>query len=124
MQRLTVLVVGLAFVANLQARHHYFHSATLLSIEQERGAAQVYVIDSPLGIFTVRYNRTVVHSSPRLSLGLIRVSIEPQASVGDKVYLLESNDREYGATILVRKGHAPLLLCLRLNLKCGIFKMA
>ena len=106
MQRLAVLIIGLAFVANLQAKHHYFHSATLLSIE-ERGAAQEYVIDSPLGVFTVRYNGTVFHSSPRLSLGPIRVSIEPQASRGDETYLLDSNDSEYRLTILLRRGHPP-----------------
>jgi hypothetical protein len=120
MQWLTVLVVGLAFVPYLQARHQYFHSATLLSIEQERGAAQEYVIDSPLGIFTVRYNRTVLYSSPRLSLGPIRVSIESQANPADKAYFLDSNDREYSATILVRNGHPPPPPVSRLNLNCGI----
>jgi hypothetical protein len=106
MQRHSVLVIGLAFVANLQAKHHFFHSATLLSSE-ECGATQEYVIDSPLGIFTVRHNRTVLHSSPRFSLGPITISIESQARPGDETYLLDSNDREYRATILVRNDRPP-----------------
>ena len=109
MQRLTTLVVALSSVAvvDLTAKSHYFHSATLLSIEQQRDATRVYVIDSPLGIFTVRYQRTALHSFPRLSVGPIRISIEPQASPGDKAYLLDTNEREYRTTILARKAHPP-----------------
>ena len=109
MQRLAAVAVGLTIVtvADLEARDHYFHSATLLSIEQQRDAAQIYVIDSPLGIFSVRYNRTALRSYPRLSLGPIRISIEPQAIPGDKAYLLDTSGKEYRTTILMQKAHPP-----------------
>ncbi len=106
MERLAGLVLALTFAGGLQGKHHYFHSAQLLSIEQERGV-QRYIVDSPLGIFTVRYNPTAFRHSPRLGLGPIRVSIERNARIGDEIYLLDPYDKEYKATILVRQGHPP-----------------
>ena len=104
MERLAGLVLALTMV--LQGEHHYFHSAKVVSIEQQRGV-QLYVIDSPLGIFTVRYNQTAFHRSPRITVGPIMVSIKRTSEIGDEVYLLDPYDKEYKATILARKGHPP-----------------
>jgi hypothetical protein len=106
MVRLAGLALAITMVAVVHGEHHYFHSAKVVSIEQQRGV-QLYVIDSPLFIFTARYNQTAFHRSPRITVGPIRVSIKRSSEIGDEVYLLDPYDKEYKATIVARKGHPP-----------------
>ncbi len=96
---LAVLIVGAA-----QGRTHYFHQAKLNSIQQT-GHEFLYSIDSPLGLFTVRYKAG--HRIPRLNIGPIDVSIDPKAQAGDPMYFSDEKNKQYRAIIVERKSHPP-----------------
>ena len=100
-----VLVIALTLAVNIESKPHYFHVATLVSIEQNDDG-QSYVIDSPLGIFTASARNSAVRK-PHFRAGPVRVSIEPRSRAGDSLYLLGENDKEYRAVILDRKSHPP-----------------
>ena len=99
-----VLVITLTF-ATIEARPHYYHERTIISVEQTH-AGQSYVIDSPLGIFTASTQNSF-RRKPHFKPGLVRVSIKPKGTAGDGIYLLDENDKEYRAVILGRKSHPP-----------------
>jgi hypothetical protein len=98
------LIGLLALAASLPARPNYFHSANLISAEPERG---LYVIDSPLGIFTVRYKSSRRRRQPRTLNGAIRISVELSARAGDSLYFLDQDGKEWRGTILDRKPPPP-----------------
>src|SRR5689334_21492979 len=102
MRQSIVALATLTLICTLTAEPHYFHQAVIISAEEGR-AGQVYVIDSPLGIITVRGK----NRKQAFRTGPVRISMEPKARVGDSVYLLDERDREYRAIILERKSHPP-----------------
>ncbi len=105
MRLIVVLVITLTLAATIEAKPHYYHEGTIISVEQNHGG-QSYVIDSPLGIFTASA-RNSFRRKPHFKLGPVRVSIEPGDVAGDSLYLLGENDKEYRAVILERKSHPP-----------------
>ena len=106
MRPFAVLVIGLLSSAQLEAKPKYFHVAKLISIER-KGADELYEIDSPLGIFTAHYKMAGPFHSPGLSQRGIRISVEKNASVGDSLYFLNSDGKEYKSTIRERRAHPP-----------------
>ena len=105
MRQSTAPITILALIGTLEAKPQYFHRAIITSVEKDH-VRQIYVIDSPLGIFTAGTQQSF-RRKPRFAVGPIRVSIEPKADAGDSLYLLDENDREYRALILERKSHPP-----------------
>jgi hypothetical protein len=101
-----VAISALTLVSAIQGKPHYFHRAALISIAHDQ-AGELYVIDSPLGIFTARHMQNSFHRKPHFNIGPIRVSIEPKVEAGDSLYLLDQNDKEYRAIVLERKSHPP-----------------
>ena len=98
------LIGLLALAASLLARPNYFQSANLISAEPERG---LYVIDSPLGVFTVRYKGSRRRRQPRTLNGPIRISVELSARAGDSIYFLDQDGKQWRGTILDRKPPPP-----------------
>src|SRR5271156_1727520 len=100
-----VAILALIPTGFLVAAPRYFHDATISSVEHvEQG--QIFVIDSPLGIFTARAVRSI-RRKPDSRPGFVRVSMDRKAQAGDSLYLIGEDGKDYRATILERKAHPP-----------------
>lgn len=105
MRSAQIAVVFLALISAAEAKSHYYHPASITAITQDRDS-QTCVIDSPLGIFTAKIQRSF-RRKPHFGTGPIRVSIEPNARVSDNFILLDENDTEYRGVILKLESPPP-----------------
>jgi hypothetical protein len=106
MRWVAIPIIALVLVGTLQSKARYFLAATLVSVEQTN-AERRYTINAPSGIFIVRCKQIPSGRLPRISGGEIRVSVAKYADVGDPLYLLDTDGKEYKAKIVERRRHPP-----------------